>query len=524
MKAVSLLTEAPKPSALQQKNSPQKVAPEELREESAWVAFRDLALTPLFCSDLVTTEQTRAEFIEGCRLLGLTFVFPHQLLIADMLNAGMRTNGALLPRQVGKTKTLTIIVLGRCALRPKYNAAFTMATAAGKAHEVFTQTILDELEALWPDEDARPFKLFRGNGRGYVMFDNGSRFSVKSPKGASFRGSSYDLVWVDEAGEATLAVGEDILGAVMPAFIATAALRDYPPQLVATGTAGTYRKGQLLWSALQEPNGRLAYAFPDDTVEEDLESWDDRAGELVRAMHPGLDVGLAREEDIREFFELESTSVERFLREYGGIFGTDLVGDAIVSPEDWEAAALDTDPAAVTPPTRFALAYAIHRDGKRATVVAAWRDELGHAHLLSMKHRDGSDWVADKVWDLAQRYKVPVAYDTVNAFARSEADKLERAKPRTKLHPYTTREVGTSAALIVDDAANGRVRHYRQPALDEAAAHAVKRGFRQSTSWGIGPSHPDDDVTALEAAAMALRLYDTVTRERRPAVATMRVG
>lgn len=520
----SSLTSGREPSALQQKISPRRVAPEELREESAWIAFRDLALDPLYCSDLVTTEETRAEFIEGCRLLGLTFVFPHQLLIADMLNSGKRTNGALLPRQVGKTKTLTIIALGRCALRPKYNAAFTMTTAAGKAHEVFTQTVIDELEAIFPDEDTRPFKLYRGNGRGYVLFPNGSRFSVKSPKGASFRGSSYDLVWVDEAGEATVSVGEDILGAVMPAFIATAALRDYPPQLVATGTAGTYRKGQLLWGALQEPNGRIAYAFPDLTVEEDLESWDDRAGELVRAMHPGLDVGLAREEDIREFFELESTSVERFLREYGGLFGTDLVGDAIVSPEDWEAAALDTDLSAVTPPTRFALAYGMDRDGKHGSVVAAWRDDLGHAHLLSMKHRDGTDWVADKVYELAQRYKMPVAYDTINSFARSEADKLERAKPRTKLHPYTRTGVGTAAALFVDEAANGRIRHYKQPAMDDAAAKAVKRGFRQSTTWGIGPSHPDDDVSALEAAALALHLYDTQTREKRRVVSTMQIG
>lgn len=519
---MSLLTEAPLPSALQQAFSPQKEVPENLRSEKAWIAFRELALKPLESSELVTTESTRAEFIEGCRLLGLTFVFPHQLLIADVLNAGKRTNGALLPRQVGKTKTMMIITLGRCSLRPQYNAAFTMATQAGKAHEVFTQTVLDELEALFPDEDTRGFRLFRGNGRGYVLFPNGSRFSVKSPKGSAFRGSSYDLVWVDEAGEATPTVGEDILGAVMPAFIATAALRDWAPQLVATGTAGSYRKQQLLWGALQAPNGHVRYAFPDDVTDEDLESWD-TTGPLILAMHPGILAGLAREEDIRDFFELESTSAERFLREYGGVFGSDLVGDAIITPENWETAALDVEELPA-PPARFALAYGMDRLGRHGSVIAAWRDELGNAHFLSMKHRDGTDWVADKVWELAQRYKVPVAYDTVNAFARSEADKLERAKPRTKLHPQTTRDATTAAALLVDDGANGRIRHYRQPALDEAVERAVKRSFRQSLAWGIGPSHPEDDVSALEAAALALRLYDTQTRDKRAAVSAMRVG
>lgn len=514
------LSQAPQPSTLQQKFYPRRVSPEDLREEAAWIAFRDSALEPLERSELVTTQASRDEFIEGCRLLGLTFVFAHQLLIADMLNAGQRINGALLPRQVGKTKTLVIIALGRCALRTKYNAAMTVTTQAGKAHEIFNSEVIDELEAVWPDEDTRPFRLFRAAGRAHVAFANGSRFSVKSPKGAAFRGSSYHLVWLDEGGEAKAETGVDLLNAILPAFMATANLADTPPQLIVTGTAGTYRKGQLLWDALKAPNGYVRYAFPDMVTGEDLESWD-TAAELVRAMHPGLACGLALESDLRDYFELDSVSAEAFAREIGGIFGTDLVGDPIIHPEDWEAAALELDPAAVTPPARFALAYGMDRDGRHSSVVAAWRDEDGRAHFLSMRHRDRTDWVAEYVHDFAQRHKVPVAYDTVNPFARSEADKLERAKPRTKLHPQTTREVATAAALLVDDAANGRIRHYRQSALDDAVTKAVKRGFRQSMNWGIGPSHPEDDVSALEAAALALRLYDTQTKTRRPVVSTM---
>ncbi len=514
------LSQAPQPSALQQKIYPHRVSPEDLRDEAAWIAFRDTALEPLEHSELVTTQATRDEFIEGCRLLGLSFVFAHQLLIADVLNAGQRTNGALLPRQVGKTKTLTIIALGRCALRGKYNAAFTVTTQAGKAHEIFSSEVIDELEGVWPDEDTRPFKLFRAAGRAAVIFPNGSRFAVKSPKGAAFRGSSYDFVWLDEGGEAKAETGVDLLNAILPAFMATANLAETAPQLIVTGTAGTYRKGQLLWDALKAPNARLRYAFPDTVTGEDLESWE-TAGELVRAMHPGLACGLARESDLRDYFELESVSAEAFAREIGGIFGTDLVGDPIITPEDWEAAALDDDPAAVTPPARFALAYGMDRDGRHAAVIAAWRDDDGRAHLLNLLHRTGTDWVAEFVYEKATRLKVPVGYDTVNPYARSEADKLERAKPRVKLHPQTTREVATAAALIVDDAANGRVRHYRQKSLDDAVTKAVKRGFRQSMNWGIGPSHPEDDVSALEAAALALRLYDTGTKPKRAGLSSV---
>lgn len=516
MVVTDFLTDGPKPSALQQKNPPRE-DPTSLIEEDAWIAFRDLALTPLDCSELYTDAATRAEFIEGCRLLGLTYVYPHQLLIADMLNAGERQNGVLLPRQVGKTKTLSVVVIGRCALRPRYNAAMTLATQAGKTHEVFEQTIIDELTFAFPDEDSRPFTVKRGKGSQHVTFPNGSRFAAKTAKGAAFRGSSYDLVWIDEAGEATLEQAADLLGAILPTFLTRAATK---PQLVMTGTAGTFRKGQLLYEALKATNGRLRYALEDTVSPEDLETWE-TAGPLIRAMHPGIQVGLALEDDVRAFFELESTSLESFLREFGGIFGTDLNGDLLFP--DWATSLIEAE-TLPAPPERFALAYAMQRDGKSATVCAAWRDDDGNAHILSMKHRDGNDWVAAIAHDLASRYKTPLAYDTINAYARAEADKIERARPLVKLHPYSTRDAATSAALLVGEAAAGRLRHYGQPALDDAAEHAVKRAYRQSASWGIGPAHPMDDVSPIEAAALALRLYDTVTKERQPVRSTMQLA
>lgn len=522
----SSLSSGPQPSALQQKKHTRLAAPEDLRSEDAWIAYRDSALRPLEHSELVTTQATRDEFIKGCELLGLTFVFPHQLLLADVLNAGHMENGVLLPRQSAKTKTMLIIVLGRCALRRKYNVAFTFTTKAGKAHEVFDGEVVKELEGVWPDPKTRPFTISKAIARAYIAFPNGSRFSSKAPKGDDLRGSSYDLVWLDEAGECSADLAPSLLDAVLPSFMAKAALRELSgeplPQLVATGTGGRFTTGQLLAMELKAPNGRLRYAFRDTTPGEDLESWD-TVIELVREMHPGLASGLTREQDLEAYYNKETTTPESFAREVGGLFGADQGGDRLISVEDWEAAALEIDPAAVTPPARFALAYGMDRDGRVASVVGAWRDEDGNAHLLSMRHRNGTDWVGAYAHDLAQRYKVPVVYDTINPYARSEADKLERARPRTKLHPYTTREVATCAALLVEEAANGRIRHYRQPALDDAVSIATKRSMRQSVSWCIGPMGGVGDVTSLEAAALALRLYDTQTKARRAVVSTMSV-
>jgi hypothetical protein len=431
-----------------------------------------------------------------------------------MLNAGQETNGVLLPRQSAKTTTMTIVLVGRCAMRPKYNAAMTLTTRASKSSEVFDQVILTPLEDNFPEIDSRPFKIYRGKGSEHVRFPNGSRLSQKTAKGTSFRASAYDAVWIDEAGEATAEQGEDLLGAIMSTFDT----RD--GQLISTGTAGDFRTGNLLWEALEAPNGRVRYAMPDTTTGEELENWNS-ARALIESMHPGLACGLTTAEKLERRWKVQSP--ERFGREYGGIFGTDATADRLISAEDWESGRIIAEEFP-TPPERFAIAYGIQRDGRASTVVAAWRDDAGNAHVLSMKARDGSDWVADKVHDLGTRYRVPAGYDTINRFARAEADKLERARPRVKLVPCTTADVGTAAALLVTEARAGRVRHYDQPAMNEAAEVAVKRSFRGSATWGIGPAHPEDDVSPIEAAAMALRTYDVQTRDRRKAVSTMRLG
>ncbi|WP_219927600.1 hypothetical protein, partial [Microbacterium sp. HMWF026] len=293
---------------------------DQLQRQTTWMAWRRRALSPLNVSDLVTSAESRREFLEGCRLLGVSSPKPHQLLINDMLAAGLETNGVLIPRQAGKTKTLTIIALGRCALRERYNVGMTITTQATKTFEIFETTVIDELELVWPDEDSRPFKSYRGKGSQHVRFPNGSRFSAKSPKGSSFRASSYDLVWLDEGGEASPEQAVDLRAAIYSTF-------DTRPdaQLVVTGTAGTFRKGQLLFEALEdEGNGVVRYAFPEDVTADELAAWEPteefpygRVKELTLAMHPGISSGLTTIEKVaKRFVALK----ERFAVEYGGIF------------------------------------------------------------------------------------------------------------------------------------------------------------------------------------------------------------
>lgn len=479
---------------------------DQLQRQSTWMAWRRRALTPLSVTDLVTTAQTRREFIRGCELLGITNPKPHQLLIADMLNAGMETNGILIPRQAGKTKTLTIVALGRCALRDRYNAAMTITTQATKTFEIFETTVIDELELVWPDEDTRPFKSYRGKGSQHVRFPNGSRFSAKSPKGASFRASSYDLTWVDEGGEASPEQAVDLRAAIYSTFDT----RD-GAQLVVTGTAGAFRKGQLLFEALEHSgNGVVRYAFPDDLTPDELAAWEPtpeapygRVKELTLAMHPGIASGLTTIDKVAKRF---TALKERFAVEYGGLFGNAGEGQGAIDSEAWDATRQDIVPQV---PEHFALGAMPSFTGRSAALVAAWRDEEGRACGYVLDHRKATTWVAEAAANLARRHNVEVVYDRKSSDMRIEIEAMERMVPRPRLAPQGYEDVTAAAALLVKDINRGHAMHFDQPAMNDAARDAVRRTTGPN-SWALGrpPKKDDADISAMEAWALALRYYD----------------
>lgn len=479
---------------------------DQLQRQSTWMAWRRRALAPLNVSDLVTSAQSRREFIEGCRLLGVSSPKPHQLLINDMLAAGLETNGVLIPRQAGKTKTLTIIALGRCATRERYNVGMTITTQATKTFEIFETTVIDELELIWPDEDTRPFKSYRGKGSQHVRFPNGSRFSAKSPKGASFRASSYDLVWIDEGGEASPEQAVDLRAAIYSTFDTREGA-----QLVVTGTAGTFRKGQLLYEALEDDgNGVVRYAFPEDVTADELAAWEPteefpygRVKDLTLAMHPGIASGLTTIDKVaKRFIALK----ERFSVEYGGIFGNAGEGQGAIDAQAWEAIRLDVVPEV---PAHFALGVMPSFTGKTAAVVAAWRDADGKAHGYVLDHRTGTTWLAEYVASTARRHEVPVVYDIKSSDMRVEIETMQRMNPSPRLAPQRYEDVTAAAALLVKDVNRGHAVQYDQPMMNDAAADAVRRTTGPN-AWALGrpPKKDQADISPLEAWALALRYYD----------------
>jgi hypothetical protein len=484
---------------------------DDLLHEATWLEWRESALSPSILTDLVSTEQSRAEFVEGARLLRLDrngkHVLPHQLLVSDMLNAGHESNAALIPRRSTKTTSILAVVLGRCTVREDYQAAMSLTTTAAKTSERFDQDVMALIERSFPEPSDRPCRVYRGKGAERLEFPNGSRFSAKSPNGDAFRSGGYDFVLIDESGEATPEQGEDLNGAILSTF-------DTRPgaQIVYAGTAGRYRSGNLLWDALQDPDGgKIGYAFPEDATEDELAAWEPsdefpfaKVRELVEASHPGVHAGLTPLETVRRRFH--KLRIDAFTREYGSLFGDIGSGRGIINAQKWAEQRAEGAPAV---PDHFALAVAPAFNQSCASMVAAWRDESGRACGYVIDHRRGTTWISDGAASKARQHNVPIIYDSASNTMRIEVEALQRMTPRPRLEPQTTNNVTAAAALLVREINAGNARHWGQEPLNDAARVAVRRSVGPS-AWALGrpPKDADADLSAMEAWALALRHYD----------------
>lgn len=462
-------------------------------------------------SALSDSVELRQEFLDGCELLGVgdgnATIKPQQLLTADVVNAGADTTGVLEPRRSAKTTSLFAIALGRCKNRSGYLVAYTTCTTGQKARDRFIKDVAMPLERRYPDKKTRGFTINIGRGSERVVFDNGSIFQINTPVGAAFRSDAYDLIILDEGGEASPEMGEDLMGAILPTF-------DTRPeaQLVVAGTAAKYRKGNVLWDTLEEGrqglSGILEYAAPDSTTDEELDDWE-TVRSLVLAAHPGVGTLTTIEVVEKRYRKLKRG---QFAEEYLSIFGTAGSTSGLMNAERWEAGALATDPATVKPPADFTLVMAVHPNQISGCLVAVWRVK-GKARIAVLEHREKVDWLEKRAAEIARKYKRAIVHDTQGPIT-AHAQQIQRMVPRIKTLPQSYANVKTAAALIVKENEAGMVEHYNQDSLNEAVRLARKRRTGEN-QWALGRPNDEDDIIDLEAAAMGLRVYDdTIVRPK----------
>lgn len=469
----------------------------------------------------------------GARLLGLKSVGPQQIEIATLMLAedgDVPVHDELVieePRRAAKTTSIWAVLLGLCDTRPDFLVVTTAQTYV-KARERF----LNVYRAMRLNNIGN-FEFKRGAAEMVIEWTNGSRLWVVTPEGGAFRGDGADRIFFDEAQEHGPEKTADLLGGALAlmdtSFDDDADLTDVDAksksQLIVAGTAGEARSG-MLWDALERGRagqiGIIEYAVPEGVaVALDVTTTEGQAlvdagcqvstsGKLVLnepaiiAAHPGIGtlttLGVIRS----RFLKL---ALPQFQREYGGQWPLDLNARAI-DPAHWKAGHVKKHPAY---PPHYALGYDVAPDQSSAALVAAWRDDEGHAWIEVVRHEVGDSWLPKAIHERTRRFpNTRVGYDNIGP-NQAIADTLNRtARPKPKLFALGTREIVAAAATCAAEIAKNTLRHVVDPALDEAAEIATRRNIGDgSWAWGRRKS---GDISTLVAASNALKLYDMDAR------------
>jgi hypothetical protein len=432
---------------------------------------------------------------------------PQQRQVGAALDELKGTTAILMARRSAKTESVLLWVFAMMEARPGLKVAFTMATTREAARAKFLADVLPVMEELAEHNDA----IHLLKGAGYERVDVGtSFFQVLAPTDKAFRSKEFDIIIVDEAGEAQPDVHEHLLPAMLPT-LDTSDLG----MLILMGTAGEYTTGNLLYDALHDEGAAVVdYSLGDAVDVAALAEWP-YVAKMLKQHHPGIGTLTTLDRIKRNWALLKP---DKFAREYLGVWGDKGGAGGLFSADDWASLYIAAD-RLPSPPKRFALAVAATET--HASIVAAWREE-GEGRLLVLAHRPRRSWLPAAARDIARRYRMPIVVDPKSSPIMADVkQRLEQLRPAPRIEEQTYEDVAAAHERIVEDILEGRVRHYGQDPLTGAFL-AVQRQ-QMGARWKFGRATDEDDITSAQAATLALRYYDAMPRTTRGALEAVAV-
>jgi Phage Terminase len=395
------------------------------------------------------------------------------------------------PRQSGKTTLDAAVMDHRAAMVPSGRVWFTMQRGKDAVDWLINE--------CWPLHLplVPHVSLRRAAGSEHIRWQrSGGLIRPFPPNREALHSKQSDLVVVDECWSFDLATGTDVDQGIVPTQATRAAPQVWKVSTAGDATStwwlGTVEAGRA--AALEGRTTGVAYfewSCPDGMDPCEPTSWP--------VYHPAYGRTIGPE---AMQAALDMLGIEGFTRAYGNRW---LSTTARVIPiEAWRAAA--EDPAELPPPGTVAVAFDVAVDRSDAAIVAAWRTPDGVAHVEVADHRPGAGWLVDRLVDLADRWRpLCVAYDAAGP-ALDVADAAARAGLELvglKSREYAAACAGLLEALCADVQA---VRYRPHPALDAAAAAAVRRALGDAWAWGRRQS--SGSLAPLTAATVAVWAYD----------------
>ena len=439
---------------------------------------------------IVTTAWPRV--VAQCEDMGVRFdAWQHGI---GAIALGKRKNGKYaatvggvvlsIPRQVGKTFLVGMIVIAMCVIFPGMTILWTAHRTRTATKTFHSLQGMVKRKKVWPHVAA----IRTANGEQEIAFRNGSVIMFGAREQGFGRGfDEVDVEVFDEAQILTEKALEDMVAATNQSRHDAGALLFFmgtPPRPSDYGDEFANRRAKALSG--KAPNMvYVEFSADPDADCDDRDQW-----AKANPSYP-LRTPIESMERLRE----NLTDDDSFKREALGIW--DAVGShRVIDEESWS----DCADASSQPADAFALAVGVSPDRSAAAVGFAGMRADGSWHVELDEHKRGVGWVAAYVAGRCERNKIRAVVVNGSSPAASVVEDLLKRKVKvTVLHAP---DVAASFATFYDAVMERKMFHTDQPQVNAALAVAGKRDLSGGSAWS--QKNSTSDITPIEACTFAL--------------------
>lgn len=407
-----------------------------------------------------------------------------------------------IPRQVGKTFLVGMMIIALCVLFPRMTVLWT-------AHRTRTSTMtFKTMQGMVRRKKIRvhlaPERndgIRSTNGEQEIRFKNGSVIMFGAREQGFGRGfDAVDVEVFDEAQILTEKALEDMIPAANASKQPSGALLFFmgtPPRPVDPGEEFTNRRARAL--EVKNPGdvvgigGRGVYvefSADADADPDDREQWA-KANPSFPARTPVESMERMRE---------NLTDDESFRREALGIWDP-ADTPRVIDEASWDLVA---DQASM-PVDRLTLAIDVAPDRSVASVALAGRRADGTWHVELDEQRKGVDWVPAWVQKRAEVNRLhAVVADEMSGLVSMRGGRHFLADTRVQVTCAAAegRDMAVASGQFFDAVMSQTVRHTDQPQVNVALSVARKRPL--AGAWAWNRKDATSDITPIVAATLAL--------------------
>lgn len=405
--------------------------------------------------------------------------------------------GLSIPRQVGKTFLVGMIVFALCLLRPNLTVIWTAHRLRTAAETFGKMQAFAKRKRIWPhigNPDGRS-GIVLGSGDEAILFRNGSRILFGAREAGFGLGfDEVDVLIFDEAQRLKDSTLDDMIPATNQSRQPTGALLLFmgtPPRPTDAGEVFTRMRTDCLTDE-DDDTGWVEFGADEDfeptPAPADLTEADWRQ---VAKANPSFPHDTPREAILRMRKKL---GPESFLREGLGIWDKVALHSTVVDAERWMDLA-DDGPALDERPDGLAVDASHDRE---FSVSACWTgEEFSHVEEVWASGDEAATlrWVAAK----AGR-RIPVVIDSMSP-AASLIPGLKALG--VNVHTGTSGDMAKACGMWLGEVLAGRLTHGNQPSVNTALMGATQRDIGSAGGWGWDRRDPSINIAPLVAHSLA---------------------